>query len=74
MTTPPVTLERLRAAQQVIAARLMDNLDYADAFERIEAEIAAAEAMEDPNPVTRARRTIEARRTLEGFMNAKEAA
>ena len=31
-------------------------------------------AMDDPNPVTRARRTIAARSTLETFMNAKEAA
>lgn len=74
MTAHPVSLARLYAAQQIIAERLVDNLDYADAFERIEEEIALAEAMADPNPVTRARRTIEARRNLETFLNAKEAA
>lgn len=74
MTAHPVSLARLQAVQQIIAERLIENLDYADAFERIEAEIALAEALADPNPVTRARRTIAARSTLEAFMTAKEAA
>lgn len=74
MTAHPVTLARLHAALNIVAERLFENLDYADAFERLEAEIALAEAMADPSPVQRARRTIEARRRIDAFINVKEAA
>lgn len=70
----PVTLARLNAALLVVADRLADSLEYAPIFDRLEAQIALEEAKADPHPVTRARRMIEARRSLDAFMTAKEAA
>lgn len=74
MTSQTVTLNRLHAALEVVATRLVENLDYAPVFERIEAEIALIEAQSDPSPVQRARRTIEARRALDSFISEKDIA
>lgn len=74
MNAQIITLPRLHAALAIVAERLIEDLSYADVFERLEAEIALAEAKAEPNPVLRARRTIEAKRNLDAFMNQKEAA
>lgn len=54
------TLHRLRAAHATVAKLVVDDLVYLPVFQRLEAELAAAEAKEEGDPIAYARAAIAA--------------
>lgn len=51
-------LQRLRAAHATVAKLVVDDLVYLPIFERLEAEVSAAEAKEKGDPIAYARAAI----------------
>ncbi len=52
------SLARLRAARGVVAQLVLEDLEFAPVFERLEREVAAAQRAQSSDPLERARAAL----------------